>query len=209
MLGRFLILVAMMLFGPLYIEVYLYHPLIALEHDTAAIVPLVASPLAIFGGFLLLALDRRSTAVLFGIVCAGAIVVGVTGTAIHIALHAPSLLSLVTEPNVWLGNPPPLVPLSFAAAGCLGLIPVALPGQRHLPEPPVAIARILYAMASLCGLTAAIGGYLSGAQADGGTVALFAVIAALGFGSFGYMAEIGVIAFSIWRGLRPRPTPAR
>jgi hypothetical protein len=200
MLGRFLILVAMMLFGPLFIEVYLYHPLIALEHDTAAIVPLVASPLAIFSGFLLLAVDRRVTAWLLGSVCVGAVGVGVTGAAIHMALHAPSLTSLVTDPNVWLGNPPPLVPLSFAAAGCLGLIPVALPGQRQLAEPPVAIARILYAMASLCGLTAAVGGILSGAQVLGGTIALFAVISALCFGSFGYMAEIGVIALTIWRG---------
>jgi len=196
MLGRFLILVAMMLFGPLYIEVYLYHPLVALEHETAAIVPLVASTLAIFAGFLLLAADRRLTAVLFGVVCVGAIVVGVTGTAIHMALHAPSLMSLVTEPNVWLGNPPPLVPLSFAAAGCLGLIPVALPGQRQLAVPPLVIARILYAMASVSGLI----GVVSGAQAEGGTVALFAVITALGFGSFGYMAEIGAVAFAVWRG---------
>jgi hypothetical protein len=200
MLGRFLILVAMMLFGPLFIEVYLYHPLIALEHDTAAIVPLVASPLAIFSGFLVLAADRRATTWLLGLVCIGAIGVGVTGTAIHMALHASSLTSLVTDPNVWLGNPPPLVPLSFAAAGCLGLIPVALPRQRQLAEPPVAIARILYAMASLCGLAAAIGGVLSGIHDLGGTIGLFAVIAALGFGSFGYMAEIGVIAFTIWRG---------
>lgn len=195
MLGRFLILIAMMLFGPLYIEVYLYHPLIALEHSNAALVPLIASPLAIFGGFLLLAADRAVTAVLFGIICAGAIVVGVTGAAIHIALHAPSLLSLVTEPNVWLGNPPPLVPLSFAAAGCLGLIPVALPGQRRLAEPPVAIARILYALASLCGLAAVVGGMMAGTLAEAGTLALCAVIAALGFGSFGYMVEAGVIAF--------------
>jgi hypothetical protein len=200
MLGRFLILLAMMLFGPLYIEVYLYHPVIALEHNSAALVPLVASPLAIFGGFLLLADDRRLTAVLFGVICAGAIAVGVTGAAIHMALHAPSLVSLVTDPNVWLGNPPPLVPLSFAAAGCLGLIPVMLPGQRQLPEPPVAIARILYAMASLCGLAAVIGGVMSGTQAEAGTIALCAVIAALGFGSFGYMAEAGMLAYTLWRG---------
>ena len=121
MLGRFLILIAMMLFGPLFIEVYLYHPLIALEHDPVAIVPLVASPLALFSGFLLLAADTKLTAAVFAIVCAIAIVVGVTGTAIHIAMHAPTLLSLVTDSNVWLGEPPTLVPLSFAAAGCLGL----------------------------------------------------------------------------------------
>ncbi len=62
MLGRFLILIAMMLFGPLFIEVYLYHPLPALESDQVAIVPLVASPLALFAGFLLLAADNKLTA---------------------------------------------------------------------------------------------------------------------------------------------------
>jgi hypothetical protein len=193
----FLILVAMMLFGPLFIEVYLYHPMIAIEHDKVAIVPLVASPLALFAGFLLLAADSRPTATLFAIVCAIEIMVGVVGTAIHVALHFPaSLLSLATDPNVWLGEPPILVPLSFAAAGCLGLIPVALPGQRQLDEPPVAIARILEALAAACGLAAAI----AGAQTSGGTVALFAVIAAIGLGSFGFVAEIGVLAYAIWRG---------
>jgi len=67
------------------------------------------------------------------------------------------LTSLATNPNVWLGEPPPPVPLSFAAAGCLGLITVLLPGQRHhRDEPPVAFARILYAMAALCGLVGAV-----------------------------------------------------
>ena len=59
------------------------------------------------------------------------------GTAIHLAIHAPSLMGLVTAPHVWLGEPPPLVPLSFAAAGCLGLIPLVVKGQRRLEEPPV------------------------------------------------------------------------
>ncbi|MBI1204081.1 MAG: hypothetical protein GC182_16390 [Rhodopseudomonas sp.] len=195
MLGRLLIVVAMMLFGPLFIEVYLYHPMIALEHDMAALVPLVASPLAILTGFLMLAVDRRMTAGLFGLVCLGEVAVGVVGAAIHIAIHAPSFASLVTEPNVWLGNPPPLVPLSFAAAGCLGLIPVVLPGQRLMLEPPVAIARILYALAALCGLVAVV----TGAQAEAGVIALCAVIAALGFGSFGYVAEAGMLAYGLWR----------
>ena len=195
MLGRFLIVVAMMLFGPLFIEVYLYHPMIALEHDTAALVPLVAGPLAILTGFLVLAVDRRTTAGLFGLVCLGEVAVGVVGAAIHIAIHAPSFASLVTEPNVWLGNPPPLVPLSFAAAGCLGLIPVVLPAQRLMAEPPVAIARILYALAALCGLVAVA----TGAQPEAGAIALCAVIAALGFGSFGYVAEAGMLAFGLWR----------
>jgi hypothetical protein len=194
MLGRLLILIAMMLFGPLYIEVYLYHPMIVLEHDTTAIVPFVASGLALFGGFLLLAADCRWTAIIFGVICAGEIGVGVVGTAIHIALHQPpTLVSLATDPNAWLGVPPPLVPLSFAAAGCLGLIPVALPGQRRLAEPPVAIARILEALAAACGLVAAI----ASSQPGGGTVGLFAVISALGLGSFGFLAEIVVIFYPI------------
>jgi hypothetical protein len=197
MLGRLLILIAMMLFGPLFIEVYLYHPMIAIEHDKAALVPFVASPLALFAGFLLLAADNRSTATLFALVCALEIMVGVVGTAIHVALHYPeSLMSLATDATVWLGEPPILVPLSFAAAGCLGLIPIALPGQRQLDEPPVAIARILEALAAACGLVAAVAATFT----TGGTIALFAIIAALGLGSFGFLAEIGVIAYTIWRG---------
>ena len=130
-------------------------------------------------------------------ICAGEIGVGVVGTAIHIALHQPpSLLSLATEPRVWLDVPPPLVPLSFAAAGCLGFIPVALPGQRKLSAPPVAIARILEALAALCGLIAAV----AGAQAGGGTVGLIAVIAALGLGSFGFIAELLARGYAFVRG---------
>ena len=195
MLARFLILVAMMLFGPLFIEVYLYHPLIALEHDPVAIVPLVASPMALFSGFLLLAADSKLTASIFAIVCAIAIVVGVTGTAIHAAMHAPILLSLATDPNVWLGEPPILVPLSFAAGGCLGLVALALPARRDALSP--AIARMLYGMAAVCGLAGAI----MGARVEGGAVALFAVIAALGFGSFAFAAEILVVAYGMWRDL--------
>ncbi len=193
MLARFLILVAMMLFGPLFIEVYLYHPLIALEHDPVAIAPLVASPMALFSGFLLLAADLKLTTSIFAIVCAIAIAVGVTGTAIHAAMHAPTLLSLATDPNVWLGEPPILVPLSFAAGGCLGLVALALPARRDAVPP--AIARILYGMAAVCGLAGAI----MGARVEGGAVALFAVIAALGFGSFAFAAEILVVAFDMWR----------
>ena len=118
MLGRFLILIAMMLFGPLFIEVYLYHPMIALEGDNAAIVPLVASPLALFAGFLLLAADNKLTALLFGLVCVIEIGVGVVGTAIHIAIHAPIRLraSSPTRTSGWASrrlwcrcrSPPPV-----------------------------------------------------------------------------------------------------
>ena len=96
---------------------------------------------------------------------------------------------------MWLGEPPPLVPLSFAAAGCMGLIPVALPGHRMLADPPVAIARILYAMAAVC----ASGRVVGAAQVEGGTIALIAVIAALGFGTFGFTAEIAVLAYPVVR----------
>jgi len=201
MLGRFLILIAMMLFGPLFIEVYLYHPLIALEHDPFAVIPLVASPLALFAGFLLLAADSRATAVMLGIVCTVEVAVGIVGTAIHIAMHAPTLSALVTDPNVWLGQPPPLVPLSFAAAGCLGLIPVLLPGQRQLEQSPAAIARILYAMAATGGLAATAAGIsLEGAAA------LVLVIATLGFGVFGFAAELAVLVYPFARAYLARRT---
>lgn len=196
MLGRLLILIAMMLLGPLFIEVYLYHPMVALEHDKAAMVPLVASPLALFGGFLLLAADNRLAAFIFGVTCAVAIITGVVGTAIHVAMHTETLSNLATDPNVWLGQPPILVPLSFAAAGCLGLIPILVPGQRKLAQPPVAIGRILEALAALCALVAAI----SGAMVEGGTLALIAVIAALGLGSFGFVAEVAVLVYPLVRG---------
>lgn len=195
MLGRLLILIAMMLLGPLFIEVYLYHPMVALEHDKAAMIPLVASPLALFGGFLLLAADNRLTAIVFGITCIVAIATGVIGTAIHVAMHTDTLSSLVTDPNVWLGQPPILVPLSFAAAGCLGLLPLLVPGQRRLAQPPVAIGRILEALAALCALVATF----AGAMVEGGAVALIAVIAALGFGSFGFMAELAVLLYPLVR----------
>lgn len=193
MLGRLLILIAMMLLGPLFIEVHLYHPMVAIEHDKAAMIPMVASPLALFGGFLLLAADNRVTAIFFGIACAVSVATGVIGTAIHVALHTDSLLSLVTDPNVWLGQPPILVPLSFAAAGLLGFIPLLVPGQRKLAEPPVTIARILQALAALCALVAVI----FGAMVDGGTAALIGVIAALGFGSLGYVAELAVLLYPL------------
>jgi hypothetical protein len=195
MVGRLLILIAMMLTGPLFIEVYLYHPMIALEHDKAAMVPMVVGPIVLFSGFLLLAADNRLTAIIFGLACAVSIATGVIGTAIHVAMHTDTLLSLASDPNLWLGQPPILVPLSFAAAGCLGLTPLLMPGQRKLAQPPAAIGRLLEALAALAALVAVI----AGAMVEGGTVALFAVIAALGFGSFGFMAEIAVIAYPLVR----------
>jgi len=149
MLGRLLILIAMMLFGPLFIEVYLYHPMIAIEHDKAALVPFVASPLALFAGFLLLAADNRATTALFALVCMIEIMVGVVGTAIHVTLHYPDFATSALRPiaTVWLGDPPILVPLSFAAAGCLGLIPIALPVNVNWTNRRSRSRRILEALA--------------------------------------------------------------
>jgi len=195
MLGRFFVLIAMMLFGPLFIEVYLYHPPIVLEHDHVALVPLVAAPLGLFGGFLLLAADNRATAALFAVICALAVATGVVGAAIHIAMHADSWTSLIADPNIWRGEPPPLVPLSFAASGGLGFLALAMP-ERRGAVPPVAIARILQAMAALCALVAAV----AGALPEAGAIALIGSIAALGFGSFGFAAELVVAGLTLWRG---------
>jgi len=199
MIGRLLILIAMMLTGPLFIEVYLYHPFIVIEHDKAAMIPMVASPLMLFGGFLLMAAEGRLTQVVFALACTVSVATGVVGTAIHVALHTASLLSLVTNPDVWLGEPPILVPLSFAAAGCLGFIPLLMPTPSAPQESPPAIARLLQGFAALCGLAATI----AGALVDGGTVALFAVVAALGLGAFGYVAELIVFAVPLVRPYLP------
>jgi len=197
MFGRLVVMIAMVLFGPLYIEIYLYHPTVVRAHDLAAIVPLVASPLGLFGGFLLMAVDNRLTALLFAAICAIEIAVGVAGSAIHIALHRPDpLLSVITDPTVWFGEPPPLVPLSFAASGGLGMIALVMPSRRQLDAPPVAIARILEAMAAVCGLASA--GMAAFAETD--AYGLIAAIAALGLGSFGFLAEIVTVASQWWQG---------
>src|SRR5450759_5187654 len=75
MVGRLFILVAIMVLGPLYIEVYLYHPAIVMEHDSIAIIPGIASTFALCTGFLLLAQDSRITAAFFALACAIAIAV--------------------------------------------------------------------------------------------------------------------------------------
>lgn len=195
MLGRLIVFIAMVLFGPLYVEIYLYHPSIVREHDLAAVVPLVASPLGLVAGFLLLAADNRMTAWLFGIVCALEIMVGITGAAIHIALHRPdSLTSLVTDAAVWFGEPPPLVPLSFAAAGALGLLPLAMPGLRRVDTAPPAGARALAALAAAVALAATVAAVWPGLDGLG----LVAALAALGLGSIGFAAEILTTIYAWW-----------
>ncbi len=154
----------------------------------------MASPLGLFGGFLLLAMDNRITAALFAVICAIEIVVGVAGAGIHIAMHVDLLASLVTDPNVWFGEPPPLVPLSFAAAGCLGLIALIMPERRKRDTPPGAIGRILEALAAACALVATIAAAWPGADSIG----LIASLAALGLGSFGFAAEFAIFGYAVW-----------
>ena len=190
MQGRFLIFITMVLLGVVFSQVYLYHPVIAREHDVLATIPLVVSALAMSGGFLLLAADSRFTAVFFALGCAVAVAVGVAGVVIHVATPAPTLSNLVNDLMTWRSLPPVLIPLSFAAAGCLGLFLVIQPGQRQVEQPPVAIARILAGSAAVFALAAAV----ASAQPQDGAFALIGVIAALGFGSLGFAAEIVAIA---------------
>ena len=86
------------------------------------------------------------------------------------------------------------MPLSFAASGCLGLIALIMPERRKLAAPPVAIARILEALAAACGLAATIAAALPGGDAIG----LIASLAALGLGSFGFAAEFAVFGYALW-----------
>ena len=192
MLGRLLILIAMMLTGPLFIEVYLYHPMIVLEHDKAAMIPMVASPLVLFGGFLADGGGNRLTRhrLRSRLSC-------VDRHRRRSARRSMSpcipdtLFSLLTDPNVWLGQPPILVPLSFAAAGCLGLHSAADAGAADAAR---AAGRHRAPARRRSPRSAALVATIAGAMVDGGTVALFAVIAALGFGAFGYIAELIVLA---------------
>ncbi len=190
MQGRFLIFITMVLFGVVFSQVSLYHPIIAREHDVLATIPLVVSALAMAGGFLLLAADCRLTAAFFALLCAAAVAVGAAGIVIHAATPVPTLSSLVNDLMTWRSLPPVLVPLSYAAAGCLGLFTVTLPSQRQLEQPPVAVARILMASAAAFALAAAI----ASAVPRDGSLALIGVLAALGLGSLGFGAEI--IAFA-------------
>jgi len=194
MLRRFFILVALMLFGPLFIELYLYHPAVALAHDPVAIFPRVAVAAALALGFLVLALDTGVTAALFAVSCGVTIAAGVIGTAIHLAIHAPTLAALTTDPAIWLGGPPVLVPLSLAAAGGLGLMPLATRSTQPALSPP-AFSRLLDAAATLCGA----GAVAAGAVVHGGLIALIAVVAGLGFGAFAYVGELVVFLYPIVR----------
>jgi hypothetical protein len=167
------------------IEVDLGHRAALLNHDSwLALIPVVWLPISLVALMAVQVVPSKATSyIAIAVMAVSAAVgmvgsdlhmmaagvdfshVGVVGTAIHLAIHAPSLTGLVTAPHVWLGEPPPLVPLSFAVACCLGLIPLMVKGQRRFAAPPVAIGRILYGLVALCGIT----GVVFGARVYGGT----------------------------------------
>jgi cell division protein FtsW (lipid II flippase) len=178
------------LLGSLFIEISMYHPIVAMERDPVAIVPGVAAALAICGGFLYLAFANRLTVVIFALTCCIAIVVGLLGTAIHLAVHASSIGDLATNAQAWLGNPPTLAPLSFAVGGCLGLVPLAW--RLEITPCPPTVSRLLEGIGAVAGLVAAI----AATQPYEGTIALIAVISGLAFGMLGYAIECACAAVS-------------
>ena len=182
MFSRLLVYLATLLLGSLFIEISMYHPSIAMERDPVTIVPAVTSAIALFGGFFFLAFAGRAATFLFVLTCCMAIVVGLVGTAIHLAIHAPSFGVLATDPHAWLGNPPTLAPLSFSVGGCLGLC--ALVWRDAQAVAPMA-SRLLQAAAAGAGLAAA----LLALQPRYGDIALVVVIASLALGSLGYASE--------------------
>jgi hypothetical protein len=183
MAGRFFVFVATVLLGSLFIEVSIYHPGIAMQRDPVAIVPGIVAALAICGGFLFLARANRYTVVVFAVACCSAIVVGLLGTAIHLAIHAGSIERLATDPRAWLGDPPTLAPLSFAVGGCLGLVPLAW--QAEIAPCSPAASRLLELVAAAAGLVAVI----AATQPNWSTVSLIAVLCGLAFGMLGYAIE--------------------
>jgi hypothetical protein len=182
MRSRFLVWLATLLLGSLFIEIAMYHPAVAVQRDPVAVVPALTAALAIFGGFTFLALTSRPTAMLFASICIAAIVVGLIGTAIHLALHASSIAVLATQPNAWLGNPPTLAPLSFSVGGCLGIAPILW----SEPKPAVSLpSRLLEALAGFAGLAAVI----TAATIYGEAAPMTCVIAGLALGSIGFILE--------------------
>lgn len=185
MLGRLIVLVAAILLGSLAIEVHFYHPEIALERDPVAMVPVVVAAAGLGTGFLLLAFRSPMTLALFAALCLVAVLTGVAGTAIHLAIHAPSFHALVSNRRFWLGNPAPLVPLSFSVGGGLGLVPLVCRELR--PERSVSLAG---SFLELLGALASILAAVAATNAENGLLALLLVLAGLGLGGLGYIVEL-------------------
>lgn len=184
-LRRFFVAFTAVFAGALSIEVFNYHQIATIEKDRWAMIPELSGSLLLFAALFVLAWPRRTSIVLFAACCAVSIAVGLAGMAFHFSSHAlvPRNLGNVTS---WLGNPPPLAPLEFAAVGLLGLLAVAWEGGGTLALPQIPFAAsACYSLGALVSLTALILAALSVR-----TEAVLAVVAALVIGAVAYVVEL-------------------
>jgi mono/diheme cytochrome c family protein len=182
---RFLLFFTTLWAGGLAIEVYEYHQLAALARDRWAVVPQISAPLLAFAAFLVLARPKRWTTVLLVVACGVSIAVGLIGPVLHYASRGVGLAAVLASRS-WLGEPPPLAPLEFAAAGLLGLVPVAWKnGGVSILVPTGRIAAACEGAAALLCLVAA--GF---AMKIAPAAATIIVYAALGIGTLGYLVEL-------------------
>lgn len=182
---RFLLFFTTLWAGGLAIEVYEYHQLAVLAKDRWAMVPQISAPLLTLAAFLLLAWPKRWTTGLLVAACWVSIAVGLVGPVLHYASRGVGA-SAVLSSGSWLGEPPPLAPLEFAACGLLGLIPVVWKnGGTSLLAPAGRVAAFFEGVAAaLCWVAAGF------AIAIVPSAAAVIVYAALGIGTFGYLVEL-------------------
>ncbi|GEM_PF-2172129 len=182
MLRRFLIFLTSLLLGSLVIEVAMYHSPVATEGDGWAVLPGVAGAVGMAGGFLTLARTTRLTTRLFAASCALSMFVGLIGTAFHLAMHGPSLTTLLVDPSAWLGNPPTLAPLAFSVGGLLGIFAVRLDGVQSASG--ARASGLSYILACVSGVVAA-----SAYAWHALPITFVATIAALVLVAFSFLAE--------------------
>lgn len=184
-LRRFLVAFTAVFAGALSIEVFTYHQIATIEKDRWAMAPELSGTLLLFAALLALAWPKRTSIALLAACCGVSIAIGLAGIAFHFESRGLALGSLGNVTS-WLGNPPPLAPLEFAAVGLLGLLAAAWEagGTLALPQIPFAAAAG-YGLAALSSLLALVLAAL-GAR----TTAVSAVIAALVIGAVAYVAEL-------------------
>ena len=184
-LWRFLVAFTAVFAGALAIETLNYHTLATVAKDRWAMAPDLSGTLLLSAALLVLAWPRRAS-IVFLIVSGGfSIVVGLAGVAFHFASRGVPLAS-VGAVTSWLGNPPPLAPLEFAAVGLLGLVVASWKrgGTLALPQIP-SLASVCYGIGVLSGLAALILAAMTAL-----TSASTFVIAALVIGALGYLVEV-------------------
>jgi len=185
MIRRFLLFFTTLWAGGLAIEVYEYHQLAAIAKDRWAVVPQISAPLLAFAAFLLLARPKRWTTVLLVVACGVSIAVGLIGPVLHYASRGVGLAAVLASGS-WLGEPPPLAPLEFAACGLLGLVPVSWKnGGASILAPAGRLAAACEGAAALLCLVAA--GFAIKIAPGAATIIVYA---ALGIGTFGYLVEL-------------------